>query len=86
MEKIEKFVIAIIKHIKNKLQEVDSNTYQKRILNCFKCESRSKKGWKCTECGCSISLKAKWASESCPLGKWELSVISTTTSPCGCSN
>ncbi len=45
-----------------------------RLAVCRGCEMMTKrKGrWLCTSkrCGCSLVRKARWASESCPLGKW----------------
>lgn len=90
-EQILSFTQSFIAYLKSGKQEVPPQLYQQRIITCFKCEKRTK-DWRCSECGCSLELKAKWATEECPLGKWqkiELPIIKnqlSINSSCGCQS
>jgi len=47
---------------------VDNLTKQAREAICIMCDKRS--GSRCTECGCYIKAKTKFATEECPDGHW----------------
>ena len=66
---------AIVNHARNGFKRCPTKVYVARLDICWGCdklikdETRETTG-SCTECGCSVSSKAKWASEACPIGKW----------------
>lgn len=47
---------------------VPAEVRKSRLVACADCPR--KKGAKCEECGCFLSLKSRLATEDCPLGKW----------------
>jgi hypothetical protein len=47
-----------------------SELYSKRTSVCRSCPWFSEKGERCQKCGCVIPLKAYFAQEKCPVGKW----------------
>lgn len=65
------FVKAVYKHVVDGMAKVDVDQYADRLKVCNGCALRS--GNRCTHpsCGCFLDKKAWWASEDCPLEKWE---------------
>lgn len=41
-----------------------------RLATCLRCDRRTPAG-RCLACGCFTGLKARLATESCPLGYWK---------------
>lgn len=83
-DKVKNFLLAISKYAINGFKNVSSEDYEKRLITCNDCD-KNKHGV-CQECGCFIGVKAKWATEDCPLGKWpkiELPMIEQKGSGCG---
>ena len=72
------FGTAVVRHTANGLQQVDQSTYETRIVTCQKCPSCDTDRMVCREpgCGCLLTLKARWASETCPLNYWPTVPIS----------
>lgn len=68
---LKNFAKAVVKHVANGLETVSLPTYQNRLNICNKCEMRSENRCTHEECGCFIDKKAWWASEECPLDKWD---------------
>jgi hypothetical protein len=64
---------AVVKDIANKRKRVTMAEYTDRLAICNSCNMRE--GDRCTHpgCGCSLSAKAWWDSERCPLpeNKWK---------------
>lgn len=84
VEQISNFGKAIMRHIESSLENVDKTTFENRLKICNTCPKKTS-DWRCTACGCFISIKAKWASEKCPENKWELPVVKTTNDGgCNC--
>ena len=44
---------------------------ERRAEICSTCPSLIKDEYKCGECGCYLKYKISWATQDCPLGKWE---------------
>ena len=42
--------------------------FKERLETCNSCEHLS--GDKCMKCGCTMSVKCKWGTASCPIDKW----------------
>jgi len=65
---------AVVKHVGDKLKEVELPIYQQRLDICNDCLPpdgfRVKNRCTHESCGCFLDKKAWWASEECPLGKW----------------
>jgi len=62
-----RFIKALIKYILWG-EQVTQLVYDQRITKCEKCDDRC--GSTCCICGCYLSKKAQWSSESCPKNKW----------------
>lgn len=41
----------------------------KRLQTCSMCDKKTP-GWNCSVCGCHIPIKARMATEKCPIDKW----------------
>lgn len=69
--KILNFLNAIIKHTLDGFEDVSDEKYEARLAKCEKCVLRTD-DWVCDhpKCGCHLKIKAKWASERCPLSLW----------------
>jgi len=72
------FAKALTKYIASGMNEVTKEQYQERLEICSTCPNRN--NLHCSECGCPISTKARWATESCPLGFW-LAIVQKQTTP-----
>ena len=61
---------AITGFISNSGKKVSKEEYEDRLEQCDSCLFRD--GNKCLhkKCGCLLTKKAQWKSESCPLGRW----------------
>lgn len=72
----------ILEGLKNKIfkqEHVEAVAKERWEQHCVRCESLDRGGKKCTvsgtqpccgECGCSLGLKIRSLSSSCPLNKW----------------
>jgi len=74
------FAVAGTRHVANGMQSVSDKVYETRLEECRNCEFCDQQHMVCLkpECGCFVKVKARWASESCPLGKWHSQTKSTT--------
>lgn len=62
---------AVVKHIGDGMRKVTIQEYQGRLNVCNGCPLRVKNRCTHESCGCFIDKKAWWASEDCPLDKWD---------------
>lgn len=62
-----RFIIALFKFILWG-EEVTSDEKQARLAICEGCQFRE--DTKCGKCGCYLTKKTSWSSESCPENKW----------------
>lgn len=69
LERAKNFGVAVVKHVADGLVEVSQDDYLARLATCDKCPHRTP-DWKCNNCGCYLTIKAKWRSERCPLAMW----------------
>jgi|TARA_B100001094_G_C17821393_1_gene618691 hypothetical protein len=79
-KKAANFTKAVTKHAFNGFRKTPSMVYRSRIDICNSCEFLLNNK-ECGKCGCPVAEKASWASEQCPIGKWE--VYKETTGKCG---
>lgn len=81
------FVVAVARHAGSGFAKVSNETYEGRLAACLNCPWLSKRGMACEKCGCPVEKKARWASESCPEGRWPLKTTEEGDKPssCGCS-
>jgi len=67
MRRLIRFIIALFKYIIWG-DQVTNDKYISRITICDSCSDKC--GSKCCICGCYLSKKARWSTESCPKNKW----------------
>jgi hypothetical protein len=60
---------AVITHVVAGCPEVDEATYDRRIGVCKACEFLTE-AMACRKCTCHMEIKARWADQKCPMGKW----------------
>lgn len=73
------------KHIANNATSASKKTQQCRMTICKSCQFLQEDSERCLSCGCYVSIKTSWASESCPEGKWDSEVSGSKSSKgCGC--
>ena len=63
---------SVVNHAMNSFQSVPANVKEERISICQGCEHYNSETTRCNECGCFINIKADWASEKCPIDKWDM--------------
>jgi len=63
---------AVVKHVADRGRKVSDDVYLARLTICSHCPSLNSKRFSCNQqtCGCRLTSKASWRSESCPLQKW----------------
>lgn len=71
LQKIRNASRSIANYAKGGFANVSNNVQEERMLICQSCEFFDKTKEICLKCGCYLSIKTRWASESCPEGKWE---------------
>jgi len=52
---------------------VSEKIQEERMVICRSCEFYDKSQNRCTECGCWLDQKTKFALDSCPIQKWSIS-------------
>lgn len=68
LDKAKSLAVATARHIAGGMKSVDADEKNRRLQICQTCEF-FRQGV-CSRCGCTCSVKAGWASEHCPIGKW----------------
>ena|SRR5579862_815334 len=63
--------VAGVRYAAGGFANVDDAVYEARLAVCHKCtEKYIPESKRCAACGCYVEIKARMASEDCPLGKW----------------
>ena len=60
-------------HEDNKNLMVSDKVYNERMEICKSCPKYDKEQIRCFECGCYLSVKARFILNECPLDKWTMS-------------
>jgi hypothetical protein len=69
MQMARNFIGAAAGHLANGLKTVDEEVQKNRLEICEQCPHMVE-GSRCGKCGCFLPTKTKWASSTCPIGKW----------------
>lgn len=71
-QRVLRFGAALAKHASDGLRRVDDATYEARLEECRRCQFYAEESLTCLQrqCGCNLRIKARWASEACPIGRW----------------
>ena len=67
LKQAKSLIKATTQHVVSGMKQAED--YDMRIEMCNKCDSMRDDG-RCAECGCFMSVKARWAEQPCPLNKW----------------
>lgn len=59
---------AVAEHAAAGFPRASGETVAARLTICRACDRWV--GGRCAECGCPMAIKAQWAEQKCPLGKW----------------
>jgi hypothetical protein len=70
IKRASNFAHAVAKHARDGFVDVSTEEYIKRIETCNSCELQKDGVCNHEDCGCILSRKAWWRSESCPIDKW----------------
>jgi len=64
------FGSAVLRFVTAGMPKVDEPTYDQRLKACLACPRLSQEG-RCAHCGCWVSEKALWQTETCPEDRWK---------------
>lgn len=68
-ERVVTFAGAVAGHVAAGCPVLSAEETEARLAICHACDQWD--NGKCRMCGCTMmSLKASWADQQCPLGKW----------------
>lgn len=62
--------MALVTHTAGGMQKASPEEQARRLSLCESCAHKVKGKNKCRICGCGLALKASWAEQRCPIGKW----------------
>ena len=84
--KAKNLLKATLNHVATGMHLVSPEVQQERMDICKPCEfydnNSQNPHW--SVCGCFLNIKTTWASEGCPIGKWEsVAPIPRKGSNCG---
>lgn len=69
-QQVGNFVKAAAEHVVSGLATVSPEEASRRLAVCDGCEHHIAESNRCRLCGCGLSLKATWATQHCPDGRW----------------
>ena len=70
---VSNFLGAAVQHVRTGMHRTPEAERLARLQVCEGCDRQ--KGGRCLECNCYIAVKAAWAEQECPLGRWELPLV-----------
>lgn len=68
LKKIAGFAKAVLKHVGAGRPMATEEQKAARLARCRACEHYD--DGRCRLCGCGLDMKAGWADQGCPAGKW----------------
>jgi hypothetical protein len=68
LDRARNFGQAVVDHVRLGLPMVDQQEKARRLSICQECDHYFDNT--CRRCGCRLDIKAGWAEQSCPEGKW----------------
>jgi len=68
LARVGNFLAAVGHHLLAGLPKVNEEEYTRRLGLCEACENYV--AGSCRLCGCGLRVKAAWAEQKCPAGKW----------------
>lgn len=77
------FFGAVAGHVASGLAIVPEDERARRLAICEGCPSYDAPTGRCRKCGCRMAIKARWASQVCPLGRWSEDVTARRPEPTG---
>ena len=85
MQKASNLAKASARYAGSGFKKASEQTKNERMEICKKCKFMTgpEDDPSCNKCGCFLSLKTAWATESCPIGKWSSSFGQSQSGGCG---
>lgn len=71
LQKAASFAKAVVRHVADGATQASDEMVQQRMAVCHGCDRFDVQRVRCLECGCGLTLKSRWRTSTCPLGKWE---------------
>lgn len=68
IEKAAGFAYELARHVAAGLPKLKDHKVFTRLMVCESCDRYHDRT--CGICGCNMRIKASWAEQKCPLGKW----------------
>jgi len=75
LDMITNFAKEVKNYAKEGAPNVDEEAYEARLATCNDCEFLRSDVMRCGKCGCLVEHKAKWATSSCPDGRWIKQIV-----------
>lgn len=72
LRKIANFATAVVQHVAAGMPEASPEVKVARLAICQGCDEFN--AGSCRLCGCGLEVKAGWADQECPIGKWAIAV------------
>jgi hypothetical protein len=86
LDKTVNFAKAVAQQDVAGFPSVPEKVFLARLAVCETCDRREPSNETCKECGCYLRVKAWWATQDCPLGRWPKypeNAPEGAPSPCG---
>ena len=74
VQRAKSFVSASVKHALQGFPKASPDELSRRMRLCRACPHQTDDG-RCSLCGCKTRLKASWAEQRCPIGRWSDPVL-----------
>lgn len=70
LEALDHLKTAMVDWAKSGFEVAPNDVFAERTRICRACPSGRYQWWQCRQCKCVVYVKARLATESCPLGHW----------------
>jgi hypothetical protein len=64
------FAAAVVRHAANAARIVSPKEASDRLAKCHECNFYRANRCLHVQCGCNLSVKVRWESARCPIGRW----------------
>lgn len=82
---VHNIITSSINHAIEGMPKSTEEEKTRRLEICKSCEFFDSVSIRCNSCGCFLEIKTSWASEKCPISKWESVPQQAKTEDCNCN-
>lgn len=68
IDQLRSFMKAVVQHVAAGVPQATVEETAARLAICRACNHYD--DGRCRKCGCGLEVKASWAEQACPIGKW----------------